>query len=155
MAPSGPLLPPSSLRNLPGGTLETLRSHLGTTSGATPPDAPLLRLSASLAVFTLEPQLYQQFVDALSNDTVALAQKEPTAPYTWRNGLLLHNSFIYIPETLRLDVLRMHHDDRLAGHFGIARTLELLSRNYWFSQMSSYVKHYVSTYDLCSRSKPS
>ena len=155
VAPSGPLLPPSSLRNLPGGALETLRSHLGATSGTPPPDAPLFRLSATLAVFTPEPPLYQRFVDALSNDPVALAQKEPTAPYTWRNGLLLHDSFIYVPETLRLDVLHMHHDDPLAGHFGIARTLELLSRNYWFPQMSSYVKQYVSTCDLCSRSKPS
>src|SRR5436190_438213 len=152
-APSGPLLPPSSLRNLPGHTLETLQSHLGALG--LPTDAPLFRLSASLAVFTPELSLHQQFVDALSNDPIALAQKEPTAPYAWRNGLLLHNSFIYVPETLRLEVLRMHHDDRLAGHFGIAKTLELLSRNYWFPKMLRYVKQYVTTCDLCSRSKPS
>jgi hypothetical protein len=152
-ASSGPLLPSLSLRNLPGHTLETLQSHLGALG--LPTDAPLFRLSASLAVFTPESLLYQQFVDALSNDPTPLAQRESMAPYAWRNGLLLHNSFIYVSETLRLEVLRMHHDDCLAGHFGIAKTLELLSRNYWFPKMSRYVKQYVIICDLCSRSKPS
>ena len=143
-APSGPLLPSSALRNFPISALET-----------PPVNARLFRLSASFAVFTPESSLRQRFVDALLSDPIAIAQRQPTAPYSWRNGLLLHDSFIYIPETLRLDILRIHHDDPLAGHFGITKTLELLSRNYWFPKMSSYVKKYVSTCDLCSRSKPS
>jgi hypothetical protein len=39
----------------------------------------------------------------------------------------------------------MHHDDPLAGHLGIARTLELLSRNYWFPSMAFFIENYVST----------
>jgi len=49
----------------------------------------------------------------------------------------------------------MHHDDPLAGHFGVHRTLELLSRNYWFPSMAAYVRDYVGTCDLCMRGKPS
>jgi len=109
--PNGPLFPSSALRNLPNG-------------------ATLSRLSASLAVFTPESSLRQRLLDAYLNDPVAIAQREPTAPYEWRNRLLLHNSLIYVPRTLRLDVLKLHHDDPLAGHFSIAKTLELLSRNY-------------------------
>ena len=47
----------------------------------------------------------------------------------------------------------MHHDDPLAGHYGMAKTLELLLRNYHFPGISAYVKKYVSTCDLCSRGK--
>ena len=79
IAPSDLLLPPSSLRNLPGDTLETFQSHLGALS--LPTDAPLFHLSASLAVFTPEPSLHQQFVDALANDPIILAQRESMISY--------------------------------------------------------------------------
>ena len=81
--PNGPLFPSSALRNLPNG-------------------ATLSRLSASLAVFTPESSLRQQFLDAYLNDPVIIVQRELTAPYAWRNGLLLYNSLIYLPGILRL-----------------------------------------------------
>jgi hypothetical protein len=84
-----------------------------------------------------------------------LQKVSTTDGYQWQNDLLLHKLQVYVPHSLRLDVLRMHYDDPLSGHFGIARTLELLSRNYWFPSMSSFVKQYVSTCDICSRGKPS
>jgi transposase InsO family protein len=132
--PSGSLLPPSVFQS----------------------SAQVFRLSASLSVFTPESSLRQQFIDAYDADAIAAAQKKSiTDGYQWRNDLLLYKSRIYVPHSLRLDVLRIHHDDPLAGHFGIARTQELLSRNYWFPSMSSFVEKYVSTCDICSRGKPS
>jgi hypothetical protein len=91
-----------------------------------------------------------------NTDVMAIAQKVSTTDsYQWRNDLLLHTPQIYVPYSLHLDVLRMYHDDPLTGHFGIAKTLELLSRNYWFPFMSSFVEKYMSTCDTCSRGKPS
>lgn len=75
--------------------------------------------------------------------------------YTWHNDLLLYNSFIYISKILHLDVLWIHHDNHLINHFDIIRTLELLSHNYWFPQISSYIKQYISIYNLYSHSKSS
>ena len=95
VAPSDPLLPSSSLRNLPSDTLETLQCHLEATSGAPPPDAPLFRLSTSLAVFAPEPSLHQRFLDALSNDSVAIAQKEPTDPYVAQWFSITQFSYIH------------------------------------------------------------
>ena len=110
----------------------------------------------SVSTFSPEPNLWQRFIDELSSDTLAMSKKiNPEPPFSWNDGLLLRSNLVYVPESLRLDVLRMHHDDPLAGHFGIAKTTELLSRNYWFPSLSAYVKNYVSTCDSCSRAKPS
>ena len=42
------------------------------------------------------------------------------------------------------------HDDALAGHFGIAKTLELISRSYWWPQPWKLVINFVKT---CARAK--
>lgn len=48
------------------------------------------------------------------------------------NGLLRHHGRIYVPEALRATIIEQHHDDPLAGHFGARKTLELISRKYYW-----------------------
>jgi hypothetical protein len=43
----------------------------------------------------------------------------------------------------------------LAGHRGVARTLELVSRLYWWPTLRRDVNQYVRTCDTCQRFKPS
>ena len=139
--PSGSVIPKSALRFIapetPVASVSSISCH-----NITAVDAISLR---------------QKFIDALVHDPIAIAQRNAQLPWSWDDGLLLRDNLIYVPDRndLRLELLRMHHDDPLAGHFGIAKTLELLSRNYWFPRMRSLVQSYVSTCDLCARSKPS
>ena len=44
-----------------------------------------------------------------------------------------------------MDILREHHDALLLGHPGIARTVELITRNYWFPGIHAFVKDYVNS----------
>ena len=46
-----------------------------------------------------------------------------------------------------------HHDTLVARHPGHWKTLELVSHNYWWPQMSCYVGLYIKTCDPCMRTK--
>jgi len=56
-------------------------------------------------------------------------------------GILLYDGLIWIPDNndLRLRILRDHHDAQAAGHPGRARTLELISRNFYWPEQRRYV----------------
>jgi hypothetical protein len=71
-----------------------------------------------------------------------------------QDGLLLRNNLIYVPEgPIRLKIMRECHDNTLAGHFRMARTHELVSRNYWWPKMNKLLREYVKSCDTCARSK--
>ena len=72
------------------------------------------------------------------------------------NGILYYGEMVYIPPAhgARTEVLRKHHDDPLAGHFGYTRTLELIRRKYYWPGMSKEVRTYVRQCTTCCRIKP-
>jgi len=61
----------------------------------------------------------------------------------WSNvdGLLRFRGKIYVPRSLdlRRQIVALCHDTQIAGHSGRWKTLELVSRNYWWPQMSRYI----------------
>jgi hypothetical protein len=71
------------------------------------------------------------------------------------DGLLMFRGHIYVPKDrdLRRCIVEQHHDTRIAGHAGHFETLKLVSRNYWWPQMSRYIGIYVKHCDLYNRTK--
>src|SRR4030095_7025515 len=150
--PSGALIPNSALRLLPPSSLPLgVESAFGndlspvqppasaeaTSSSGTNRLASLLHMFASvlatMPVFTTESSLRQKILDALSADPIADEQRRTpntntNPPWSWEDGLLLYNNLIYVPQddSIRLELLREHHDSALAGHYRINKTYELL-----------------------------
>jgi len=79
------------------------------------------------------------------------AHSVKSVEWSLSDGLLYFRGKIYVPDTSNLHhhIVVLSHDSRLAGHSGRWKTLELVSRNYWWPQMSRYVGRYISTYDMC------
>ena len=71
------------------------------------------------------------------------------------DGLLLFQGKVYVPkdEDIRREVVRIYHDSPPAGHPGRWKTYELVSRNYWWPGLSTFVERYVSGCDTCVRTK--
>jgi len=73
--------------------------------------------------------------------------------FTIINKLLCWKNRIYVPEGLRQRVIQSEHDSKVAGHFGRERTLELLSRNFYWTNMERDIRKYCSEYDNCQRTE--
>src|ERR1700716_4291714 len=115
---------------------------------------------------TPQEDLRQRLIQALAKNKVANEHKQEVDQQTtvavrqhklwsWDDSLLLFDNLIYVPDddALRLELMRMHHDAPLAGHYSTKKTLELLSRSYYFPHMAKYVKKYVNTCDICAHGK--
>ena len=68
---------------------------------------------------------------------------------------MLKEGKIYVPkdEELRAEVVRLHYDVPTAGHGGRWKMVELVTRNYWWPEVTRDVRKYVEEYDLCQRMK--
>ena len=51
----------------------------------------------------------------------------------WENSdrILYHQGLLYVPEIIRTKLISQHHNDLLAGHFGIKKMRELVARRYY------------------------
>ena len=70
-------------------------------------------------------------------------------------GLVLKEGRVYVPKDkkVRVEIIWLHHDTLIAGHGGQWKTVELVTRNYWWLGVTKEVKRYVEGCDQCQRMK--
>ena len=79
--------------------------------------------------------------------------------YVIRNdGLLFHcdrHRFrLCIPTAMRSDLLSILHDDPIGGHVGSRKMFAIAALRFYWPEMRSHIRAFVSTCDLCQRNKP-
>ena len=47
------------------------------------------------------------------------------------NGILYYQGLPYVLEIIQTELVYRHHNDQLAGHFGIKKICELVARKYY------------------------
>lgn len=99
--------------------------------------------------------------DWLMTVQAAYKQDEQLVSLQKKNKLQLkgeyyyHGDMLYIPKALRTKCLEEMHDTPLSGHKGITKTMESLSRLYWWPGITADATQYVKSCLLCQRNKAS
>jgi len=68
---------------------------------------------------------------------------------------MLKEGKIYVSkdEELRAEVIQLHHNVPAAGHRGRWKTVKLVTRNYWWLEVTRDVGKYVEGYNIYQRMK--
>ncbi|KAF8757873.1 hypothetical protein RHS01_03448 [Rhizoctonia solani] len=122
---------------------------------------------ANVALVTPKKELQRQIEASLDQDEsleeiLQFLQNESKAPpsikrafkdYEMEAGLLFYQGRIVVPDvgTLRTDLLRIFHNSPLAGHPGRQRTLELVSRTYYWPGIRADTYWHVDSCEICQR----
>ena len=65
--------------------------------------------------------------------------------------LVLKEGKIYVPDNVKLrsEIIQLHYDMPIVGHGGQWKTVELVTRNYWWLGVTRDVGRYVEGCNLC------
>jgi transposase InsO family protein len=71
------------------------------------------------------------------------------------DGIILYRGHVYVPkdDTLRQDIVKSCHENIATGHPGRWKTYELVSREFWWPGMSTFVRDYVDGCAKCQSTK--
>jgi hypothetical protein len=97
----------------------------------------------------------EQVVKAVGELKKTRTRKLEGQEWSEEQGLILFRGKVYVPRDmeLRRKIVELHHDSQIAGHPGRWKTLELVSRNYWWPGMTKYIASYIKSCDRCTRTK--
>ena len=73
----------------------------------------------------------------------------------YHNGRLWQNDLIIVPSDQQIirNTISRHHDGVVEGHWGIAKTQEIMKRRYIFPEMENSIRDYCLNCDICQRIK--
>jgi len=71
------------------------------------------------------------------------------------DGIMYQEGKVYVlkDEKLRAEIIKLHHDMPIGGHGGQWKTIELVTRNFWWPGVTKEVKKYVKECDTYQRNK--
>ncbi len=148
----------------------TMFTNLNNLNTITPTPAPTVsvttttdsnKIKTSLLELIKQAYIQDAAVQQLMMDintplaTSATNIQHKDSQYTIRDGLLLYNNRIVIPNenTLKTTIISQHHDSITSSHPGSTKTIELISRLFYWKNMHQDIKQYVASCLPCQSNK--
>ena len=116
-------------------------------------------------LWAIDVALADKIKDSSSSDPLVLQavhQMEKELPlfnrsrvedWTFDNSWLYYKTHLYVPELACHDLVAATHSSFEGGHGGHLHTITLLSQDYWWPSLSTYVCKYVSGCTVCQAHK--
>ena len=75
--------------------------------------------------------------------------------YTKQNDMIMYDNRIVIPQNnvLRTKIISQHHDTITSAHPGATKTIELITRSFYWKHMHNDIKQYVQSCTQCQSNK--
>jgi len=90
-------------------------------------------------------------------ELVRLRESGKKMPDKWieKAGLLYCKNCLYIPEdeALQTEIAHGCHDSLVAGHVGLEKTIEIVTRDFYWKGLAEWIRDYVRSCDECQHSK--
>ena len=71
------------------------------------------------------------------------------------DGIIYKEEKVYVPKNdkLRIEIIRLHYDTPIGEHREQWKTVELVTRNFWWLEVTKEIKQYMEGYNSCQRNK--
>ena len=86
-----------------------------------------------------------------------MKERNEQLPKNWKleDGLIYYKNRLFIPsiEELLTGIAKGCHNSKVAGHFGQEKTIELVTRNFYWEKLADWINNYVRSCDECQHNK--
>ena len=90
-------------------------------------------------------------------ELVRIRESGKKIPDEWieKDGLLYYKNRLFIPENeaLQTEIAHGCHDPVVAGHFGQEKTIEIVTRDFYWKRLADWIRDYVQSCDECQHTK--
>jgi hypothetical protein len=120
------------------------------------PSAPAVTVSALTSGSFNNSDLLDRFREAWKIDAewrAALQEGDTDFVHDASDNMVTHCGRPFVPEHLRKEIVHSRHDALIAGHPGRACTLNLVSRDFLWPGMRTYIRRYVTACPTCAQIK--
>lgn len=116
---------------------------------------PQIATLAATTETTTDSELQDKIVEETAKDNLiqSLIENEDNKVTATETGLVFWYGLIYIPKSLRKEIIRINHDTLTSGHPGQTNTMERITRNYYWPRMMKDIEKYIKEYDSCQKNK--
>jgi len=113
-----------------------------------------------------ELELLEEVQEASKNDLDCLSRKatlkdlincgkELPTNWQYKDGFSYFKNRLYIPvdDALKTKIAKECHDSKVAGHFGMEKTIEIMTRDFYWKGLTKWINDYVRSCDECQHNK--